>query len=768
MLSDLVKLLCVVSLFSIQLSNEVIAKTCNNYNDSNDYMSEKLSIDGVEINLHFAKNKINSKFLVRSRDILEYEIKKIHKYFNYRPQGGVHIRIPEYAEMSNGSAQVMPYNIIELLDFEPEKHSYLGLTEDWIQNLIIHEYVHIVTLDMTTGAVDTLRSVFGGIVKPTGIAPRWLSEGVATWWESKEEGQGRLNQDIIKWEVYKAFKNPEFCTSFSCLDQPLVYPYGHAAYWVGGFFLKFLEDQKPGFLQCLYKEKSNSLPFRLNSIFISCRGTQVAQAYYEFRRDFLEKNKRFENYCPVNEKFCKTDNLLKANISSGYCETEDSLIYITKEVKGRNRKNANHHLKIISLKSNTIKNFYSEFPIIRLDMDENNNCIIKESHYGSCIRKSAPIIKILNPLTLETSIYTDKKVLDSKVEDTSMEENQTSENQEYNGSKYLMPKFFIFNTATYGGLTSTEVLTSINDPLNIHSINANISNYSHKGENLLGGSFSYTYRKNSWAFSLSNLQLYSYNSFFNEVSNFKAQSFGLELNSGTPNWAVINTLVYSKKEDRDFLSKKEYKQIKVSTLLGRKDKSLTRSLRDLTLRIDLSGFEVERPYRSHYIGVENFLNSSFYLTDETFITTNLNYGKLNKSTLLDGTLKAGGANSFNGGYRYPLYMFNYGDVFGNELITANVGITSSLIDLFYGDDMFPFFSKDFGITVGSEYTKAKYFYFADKLISNEYASSVYAGLFLNNQIAYRWDTSLKLILSRTMHPKVDDRVLFLLDAAEFF
>jgi len=759
MLRILVGLTVVFSFFTKHLS----AKVCDNYNDSSDYVSETLLIDHVKITLHYGKNKINSKFLNRSKFVLENKIKKIHKYFNYKPQGGVHIRIPDYAEMSNGSAQVMPYNLIELLDFEPEKHSYLGLTDDWIGNLVIHEYVHIVTLDMTSGWVDNLRSIFGGIMKPAGIAPRWLSEGVATWWESVEPGQGRLNQDIIKWEVYKAFKNPEFCDSFSCLDEPLVYPYGSAAYWVGGFFLKYLEEQKPGFLRCVYKEKSSSLPFTLNSIFIRCRSTKVAEAFYEFRRNFIEQNNKFESFCPVSKKFCEMDKLQYANLSSGYCETEDTLVYITNNIKGRNRKNSNHHLKILNLKNNSIQDYYSEYPISLLKKDNKGKCVIEELHFGSCPRIALRKKKAINPVNLNIKPY-----IEVKKKTKIKEINPSSKTQEYNGANYLLPRFLIFNAASFGGLTSTEILTSINDPLNIHSIKANISSYSYKNESLFGGSLSYTYRKDFWSLFLSNQQSYSYSSFFDDVSNYKASNVGAEMNSGTNTWRFRNAFIYSQREERDFLSKKEYKQLRVSFASIRKDTSLVRKMRNFSYLVDLSGFEVDKPYRSHYLGIENFLNSSFYLTDETFITAKLNYGKLNKTTLLDGALKAGGADSFNGLYRYPLYMFNYGFVFGNELTTASLDLTSSIADLFYGDDMFPFFSKDFGISIGSEYVKAKYFYFGDELVTDEYAASVYAGLFLNNQIAYRWDTSLKLILSRTVRPRVDDRVLFLLDAAEFF
>ncbi len=752
-------------LFTTQLS---YADSCSEYtdlyNDSSKYMSEKLLIDGVEFNLHYAKNKKQTSFTRKTISTLEIEVKKIHNYFGYKPQGGVHIRIPGFAQMSNGSAQTIPYNIIELYDYAPEEHSYLGLTKDWIKNLIIHEYVHIVTLDMTSGWVDTARSVFGGIIKPTGVAPRWLSEGVATWWESLEPEQGRLNQKIIKWETYKALSNPNFCDSVSCLDSPKTYPYGHAAYWVGGFFLKYLEEQKPGFLKCLYNENSGSVPFRIDTMFIRCRSTKVHHAYSEFRKNFLETNKDLKNYCPVNSKFCEMDKekLLNANLDAGYCETENELIYIDKRFEGRTRKNTNHELKILNLSEKTIKTYSHDYPIYNIKKI-NNKCVVKEIHYGKCAKKNDFILKEFNSKTFKLTKIDNERKNEEKATAFNQEKDQ-----EYNGGKYLTPKFFLFTSSTYEGLTSLDAFTSISDPLNIHSIGAAVAAVTHKGESYQGGELSYTYRKGFWAISGFHLTRYSYNSFYEDISLTKSTGSNFEVNIANKNWFLQNNYNYSQNEQRDFLSKKEYKKGSISVLMGKKDSSLTKVVKKFNILFDLSGYEFEKPFTSRYLGGEIITKSEFYLTDRSILKFDLNLGKLNKTTNTDGVIKGGGSDSFNGTYRYPLYMFSYGDMFGNDVISGRFELSSSLLDMYYGDDMFPFFNKDLGAFIGSEYAKAKYFYFGDDLIKNEYATSAYAGLFLNNLIAYRWDTSLKVIFSRTMHPRVDDRFMFLIDAAEFF
>ena len=181
----------------------------------------KIIYDQVEYNIHYSVNKL--KIAQRVEELIGMDFARVHAFFGYRPQTVVHIRINHEAVVANGMAQVFPVNVIELYDYPPLGKQYLHNTSDWLRQLLFHEYVHIVTLDMTHGVADGVRSVFGSWVKPNMILPRWMSEGVATYMESRYLAGGRLNHPSVVYEVAQKLNDPRYCQEIECLDNPSLY-----------------------------------------------------------------------------------------------------------------------------------------------------------------------------------------------------------------------------------------------------------------------------------------------------------------------------------------------------------------------------------------------------------------------------------------------------------------------------------------------------------------------------------------------------------------
>ena len=146
------------------------------------YFTQSVVQDSVQFHIHYTKEKIFYKNKVIQ--VIKNDLDSYHRYFNYRPQSDVHFLIVSATE-ANGLASVFPYNVITLNDFPPVETNYLANTKDWIRQLVVHEYIHILTMDMTKGYINNLRYVFGSMVKTNAVIPRWLSEGVAVWAESR-------------------------------------------------------------------------------------------------------------------------------------------------------------------------------------------------------------------------------------------------------------------------------------------------------------------------------------------------------------------------------------------------------------------------------------------------------------------------------------------------------------------------------------------------------------------------------------------------------
>ena len=172
--------------------------------------------------------------------------------------------------------------MITLLTYPPTGSGYLVGRDDWIRNLLIHELVHIVHLDMTEGFPDIVRTIFGSIGKFGGIVPVWFSEGLATWAETAFTSGGRGRSRLLRYETDRKLLDGDFCRTIDCLDSPGVYPRGSTAYWVGWRFLSFLEERKEGTLRCLVKTNSGKVPFFFYQAFHECTGRSAPENFADF------------------------------------------------------------------------------------------------------------------------------------------------------------------------------------------------------------------------------------------------------------------------------------------------------------------------------------------------------------------------------------------------------------------------------------------------------------------------------------------------------
>ncbi len=234
----------------------------------------------LDIEIHFEDR--DEEYARRVAQILKRKGPFVLKYFKYTPQDTVHFNIDNKIAKANGLAQVFPSNIVKLYTFPPLFDEYLTISDDWIESLVIHEFIHIIHMDYTRGFLDGLRSVFGSISKLGGLVPTWFSEGIATWGESVFTTGGRLKNQILRFELFSKLASGKFCQTIDCLSQPGLYPFGQFGYWVGAYFFDFLERKKRSTVQCLVTENSNNVPFILNDAFYKCTGKSAQASFAEF------------------------------------------------------------------------------------------------------------------------------------------------------------------------------------------------------------------------------------------------------------------------------------------------------------------------------------------------------------------------------------------------------------------------------------------------------------------------------------------------------
>ncbi len=110
------------------------------------------------------------------------------------PRQDVDIVLSDAADFSNGAASIFPSNRITLLLAPPTAEPDLQNYDDWLRTVIVHELTHIFHLDRVKGPWRLVQSVLGRVpgAFPNLYQPSWVTEGIATWYESHLTGRGRV------------------------------------------------------------------------------------------------------------------------------------------------------------------------------------------------------------------------------------------------------------------------------------------------------------------------------------------------------------------------------------------------------------------------------------------------------------------------------------------------------------------------------------------------------------------------------------------------
>lgn len=100
--------------------------------------------------------------------------------------------INDKTDITNGYATRIPYPHIMAYPVLPGPEDSLADTGDWAFELLAHEYTHILTFEPASGVMRPLRAIFGNIIAPNMLLPRWWTEGVAVDMETRLGTHGRL------------------------------------------------------------------------------------------------------------------------------------------------------------------------------------------------------------------------------------------------------------------------------------------------------------------------------------------------------------------------------------------------------------------------------------------------------------------------------------------------------------------------------------------------------------------------------------------------
>ena len=206
------------------------------------------------------------------------------------PKGVIDILLTDHTDFSNGFAQVTPSNRITIYARPPVDEPGLGYFDDWLELVLTHEIAHIVHLDRTgTSLGQLLRAVFGRVPSrwpffPGHATPRWLTEGLATWYESQLTAAGRLDGTFFEMQLRTAVLEGRFEALGSASGASPVWPAGNRPYAYGSLFFEYMldrygEDRMAAFAEAI---AGQWIPYRMDAAGREAFGVSISDAWREW------------------------------------------------------------------------------------------------------------------------------------------------------------------------------------------------------------------------------------------------------------------------------------------------------------------------------------------------------------------------------------------------------------------------------------------------------------------------------------------------------
>ncbi|MCC6750911.1 MAG: PD40 domain-containing protein [Deltaproteobacteria bacterium] len=211
--------------------------------------------------------------------------------FRHAPRERTHIVVTDDTDGANGSAQVVPYNVIRAYVTGPDSLSSLNDYDHWMYGLIAHEYAHILHIDTIHGLPRLVNAIFGKSWAPNQLQPRWFIEGLATHHESARTAGGRVRSSIFDMHLRAAVLEGRFLTFDQISSSTRYYPRGVVPYLYGSRFLKYLADRfgedALARVSHIYGGEGGTatrgaLPYQLNRVAQAVFGRTFAELYADF------------------------------------------------------------------------------------------------------------------------------------------------------------------------------------------------------------------------------------------------------------------------------------------------------------------------------------------------------------------------------------------------------------------------------------------------------------------------------------------------------
>ena len=196
-----------------------------------------------------------------------YEI--LRTRFSEQPHKTV-IVLADNTDQANGAATFLPYSTIQIFPVLPDSISTLDYYGNWPLEMVMHEYTHINAFTPVHGWMTPLHYVFGSILHPTGVLPRWWHEGLAVESESRFTNFGRLRSPRMSAELRALSMEGKLkAETIDRINETILpeFPYGDRPYLFGSLLWEHMLQKTPeaaNLVETLTQRYARRFPFFIN------------------------------------------------------------------------------------------------------------------------------------------------------------------------------------------------------------------------------------------------------------------------------------------------------------------------------------------------------------------------------------------------------------------------------------------------------------------------------------------------------------------------
>ena len=241
------------------------------------------TIDTKHFSIHFHQGE--QELAIEMAQVAEEVHEMLSPYLKWKPLERTQVVLVDPTDSTNGYARTIPFNAVVLFTVPPDSDSSLDNYQNWLWALFVHEYTHILQIDMVDGIPLVFRYILGRLITPNAVLPAWLTEGYATYLETLFTRGGRGRSTVTETLVRTAALDGRLPRIDMAEGFGQRWPRGQSRYLYGAHFHLYVAEKtsERAWVDFHQRHSRGIIPFLLPAK--QAFGSTFVELWKDWRRD---------------------------------------------------------------------------------------------------------------------------------------------------------------------------------------------------------------------------------------------------------------------------------------------------------------------------------------------------------------------------------------------------------------------------------------------------------------------------------------------------